>query len=198
MIADVVAGIVDGITALAQLVIDLILGFLELAFEVVFGIADLIASLLFHRSERYARPAWIQARRERGSSSLAKLLLVGIVALGFAAFHYGRTEIHFQHHGILRPNQVQVILSKGDRTETATIEKAKLTLLRGRWDRLEIRDERYAPAIHDISGHKLHIWLDRVPSLRNAVADAVVAEGLNRLRRTLVEGDEKKKEAEKK
>jgi len=197
MIAGVVAGLVDGITALVQLVVDLILSLVELAFELVFGIADLIASLLFHRSGRYARPAWIQARREKGSSALAKLLLVGIVALGFAAFHYGRTEIHFQHHGILRPNQVQVILSKGDRTETATIEKAKLTLLRGRWDRMEVRDARYMPAVHEISGHRMHVWLDRAPTLRNAVADAVVAEGLNRLRSTLVEGDEKR-EAEKK
>lgn len=197
MIADVIAGIVDGITALVQAVIDLIVSLVELGFEVIFGIADLIASLLFHRSERYARPAWIQARREKRGSPLAKLLLVGVVALGFAAFHFGRTQIHFQHNGFLRPINVQVILTKGDRTEVTTIEKAKLTLLRGRWDRLEVRDERYLPAIHEISGHKMHVWLDRAPTLRNAVADAVVAEGLNRLKGIFVEGSEKK-EAEQK
>ena len=197
MIADVVAGIVDGLTALFELVVDLLLSLVELAIEVVFWIADLIASLLFHRSERFARPAWIQARREKKSSALAKLLLVGGVALGFAAFHLSRTEIHFKHDGLLRPTHVQVILSKGDRTEATTIEKAKLTLLRGRWDRLEVRDERYTPAIHEISGHKVHVWLERAPALRNAVADAVVAKGLNRLKGMFVEGGEKK-EAEQK
>lgn len=197
MIAEVVTGVVDGINALFQAAVEIVLGIIELAFEVVFGIADLIASLLFHRTERFARPAWIQARREKSGSPWAKLLLVGIVALGFAAFHFGRTQIHFQHNGLLRPTNVQVILSKGDRTEVTTIDKAKLTLLRGRWDRLEVRDERYLPATHEISGREMHIWLDRAPTLRNAVTDAVVAEGLNRIRGMFVEGDEKKK-AEKK
>ncbi len=191
MIADVAAGIADGLTTFVQALLDLVLFLVELAIGLVFGIADLIASLLFHRSERFARPAWIQARREKKGSPWAKLLLVGSVALSFAAFHFGRTEIHFQHDGLLRPTQVQVVLSKGDRSEVTTVEKAELSFLRGRWDRLEIRDERYRPAVHEISGHKMHIWLDRAPTLRNAVADAVIAEGLNRLKGIFVEGGEK-------
>ena len=197
MIADVVAGVVDGITVLVQFLVDLILLFVEFVVEAVFLIAELVVSLFIHRREHYERPAWVQARREKRGSPLAKLLLVGIVALGFAAFYYGRTEIHFQHGTFLRPTNVQVILTKGERTEATTIEKAKLTLLRGRWDRLEVRDERYLTAIHEISGRKMHIWLDRAPTLRNAVADAVVAEGLNRFKGMFVEGGEKKK-AEKK
>jgi hypothetical protein len=198
MPADAIAGIAEGIAALIELAIEIVLLVVELVVEVVFGIGELIAFLFFKRRERYPRPAWIEDRRERKSSALAKPLVVGIVALGLAGFHFGRTEIHFQHNGMLLPDHVEVVLSKGDRTKTASIEKGKLTLLRGRWDRLEIRDSSYTPATHEISGHQMHIWLERVPSLRHAVADAVIAEGLNRLRRTLVEGDEKKREAEQK
>lgn len=183
MPADAISGIFEAVFALIEL-----LGLaIELMVEVVFLLIELVCHL-FGKRRRITRPAWIERRRAAGGSRRASVVLASLLlsAVAFFVFlFWGYTRLNFSSGGFTRPDGVSVVLFRNETSKPAIIERGKLTVLRGRWDRLEVHDPRYRPASFTIAGRRMDLTLEKIPTPGDTATKAVLKKAADMLREKL-------------
>jgi hypothetical protein len=187
MPADAITGIFEAVFALFEILIEALVLAIELAAEVVCLLVELLC-YLFGKRRRITRPAWIERRRAANGSRKGSIILASLflAAAGFFAWQFrGFTRLNFSSNGFTRPDGVSVVLFRNETSQPAIIERGKLTVLRGRWDTLKVRDARYRPASFAIAGRRMDLTLEKIPTTRETATKAVINKAADMLREKL-------------
>lgn len=192
MPADAIAGFFEAVAGLVQAIAELLSSAAEgtvTLFEFLVEGVFLVIQFLFFivgRGRTIGRPAWIVRRRQSPADRM-KSLVIAVLFLGtiaYGAFQYfGHTRLSFSQNGFSRPDGVEVTLVRGEVTKLAVIENGELKVLRGRWDRLVVRDPRFRPADFAISGRSMDLRLEKIQTTRDAATEAVIGKAADLLRK---------------
>lgn len=185
MPADAVAGLFEAITALIEAMVEAMILAVELMVEGIVLLVEL-ALLLVGRRRSIRRPGWIVRRRQSPASRLKSLVIavLFLAAAGYGACQYwGFTRLDFTSGGFSRPDGVNVLLVRDGTSKPATIERGKLKVLRGRWDRIEILDSRYQASGYDLTGRRMDLRLEKIQTTREIATEAVIEKAADLLRK---------------
>lgn len=191
MPADAISGLAELIAALIQALIEGLILAIELVVELTFLAVEAILFLV-GKARRLQRPGWVIRRRTAGdrikSFIVAVLFLSAVTYVTFQYFGY--TRLSFSSNGFIRPDGVEVMLIRDEKTQVALIQEGKLKLPRGRWDRLVVRDPRYRASDFAISGRRMDLRLEKIQTPRDAATDAVIDKAAELLRKKFDRGEE--------
>lgn len=195
MPADAISGLAELIAALIQALVEGLILAIELAVELTFLAVEAVLFLV-GKARRLQRPGWVIRRRTAGDrikSFIVAVLFLSAVAYGTFQY-FGYTRLSFSHSGFSRPDGVEVVLIRDEKTQVAVIEKGKLKLPRGSWDRLVVRDPRYRSSDFAISGRRMDLRLEKIQTTREAATEAVIDKAAELLRKKFGSGEESNEE----
>jgi hypothetical protein len=195
MPADAISGLAEAIAALVQALVEGLLLAIELAVELAFLAVEALLFLI-GKARRFHRPGWVLRRRSAGNRIKSFIIAaLFLITVAYGTFQYfGYTCLSFSHSSFSRPDGVEVMLIRDETSQFAVIEKGELKVLRGRWDRLVVRDPRYRSSDFAISGRRMDLHLDKIQTTREAATEAVIDKAAELLRKKFGSGEESNEE----